>query len=186
MHPQLSLHHIRRIYDNFLFPGIRFNSPLITSYFIYSYHYRNNIPMCEPANKRAAPASPRAAGWYSICAMQLPRRNYGLLLRQLYLPDIQLAYGSKCNFKASRRADQLRHASLGVAKVLYSERDSGLGAFAFFQLQYAHMKGYWRRGIASALGMTGVVQPFKSPAPSYKKYFLSGEKRFGNHSTQKT
>lgn len=76
--------------------------------------------MCEPANKRTAPASPRAAGWYSICAMQLPRRKYGLLLRQLYLPDLQLAYGSKCNFKASRRADQLRHASLGVTKVLYS------------------------------------------------------------------
>lgn len=166
MHPQLSLHHIRRIYGNFLYSGIRFNSLLITSSFIYTYHYRKNVHEREPANKRTAPASPRAAGWYSIWAMQLPRRIYGLLLRQLYIYQI-FNWPTDLNV-ILRLHDELINCGThlwGLQRYYILEMDSGLGAFAFFQLQYA----CWTRGIASALGMTGVVPPFKSPAPSYKK-----------------
>lgn len=45
----------------------------------------------------------------------------------------------------------------GLRRYYVPERDSGLGAFAFFQLQFAHMEKCWKRGIASALGTTGVV-----------------------------
>ena len=45
----------------------------------------------------------------------------------------------------------------GLRRYYIPERKSGLGAFAFFRLQFAHRGSCWRRAIASALGTTGVV-----------------------------
>ena len=45
----------------------------------------------------------------------------------------------------------------GLQRYYIPERDSGLGAFAYFRLQFTHKEECWRRGIARALGTTGVV-----------------------------
>lgn len=45
----------------------------------------------------------------------------------------------------------------GLQRYYIPERESGLGAFAYFRLQYGRSKRCWTRGIASALGTTGVV-----------------------------
>lgn len=45
----------------------------------------------------------------------------------------------------------------GLQRYYIPERESGLGAFAYFRLQYGHSKRCWTRAIASALGTTGVV-----------------------------
>ncbi len=102
----LSPPHFRRVCGNLLDDRVRLSSPVTTSTFVCNCHNRNTVYRLEPADKRTAAAAspPRAAGWYSICKMHLSRRDYGLSLGLLHLPDPQLVSGAKCNSKALRRA----------------------------------------------------------------------------------
>ena len=124
--PTLSPPHPHRAFGNILASRIRLNPPVNISSFICACHGRYSVHKLEPADKGTAPASPRAAGRYSLCAMLLSLRTW-LLVGLLHLPDPQLAYGAKRHCEASRRAIQMRHFLLWVAQVLYSGEEKWVG-----------------------------------------------------------